>query len=160
MSVNYKNTIYRLITDKRSVPFNSNGTGTIETVGTAVKGTATLFTTEMPVGSWLTDEAHNEVRKVLDVESDTLAYVGQAFSVDIAAMTTPSIIHAKNAKPVSIALQIPSGQANGTVDGEVFPAGTSISCSKDSRDHSAARDLIDPFIVDATGSQMQILIQY
>ena len=39
---NYKNTTYELITDKRTVPFNANGTGTVVSLGINVTGTGTL----------------------------------------------------------------------------------------------------------------------
>lgn len=160
MATNYKNTKYFIVTGKQTVPANANGTGTIETVGKAVKGTGTAFTTEMPVGSWLVDESQDEIRKVISVTSDTLAYLDAPFTSDIAALTTPSIIEAKDTKAVSIAVAIPAGLAAGEIDGVAFAAGSSISFSKDSRDHSASRDLVDPLIVDGTGTTMQVLIQY
>lgn len=157
---NFKNSNYFTVTGKQTVPANANGTGTIETVGKAVKGTGTLFTTEMPVGSWLVDESQDEIRIVTSVTSDTLAYVSNPFTTDIPALTTPSIIAAKDAKAVSIAVAIPAGLAAGEIDGVAFAGGSSIAFSKDSRDHSASRDLVDPLIVDGTGTTMQILIQY
>jgi len=156
---NHKNTIYYLQTTKATVPASSTQSGTIQTVGKAIEGAGTSFMTEMPVGSWLVDLTQNEIRKVIGVDSDILAYVSNAFTIDIPALTPPDVIQAKDAKCVSIAGQVPSGAAAGLLDGETFPAGTSFSFSKDSRDHSSARDLVDPIIVDAAGTQFQILIQ-
>lgn len=156
---NYKNTKYFLVTGKQTVPESTSGTGTIETTGTAVIGTGTSFTTQMTPGAWLVDLGQDELRKVIKVASDTLAYVDVAFTSNIAALTTPNIIPAKNVGVVTIAGQIPAGQADGELDGEIFYAGTSFSFSKDSRDHSSARDLVDPVIVDGSGTIIQILTQ-
>lgn len=156
---NYKNTLYYIVTNKQSVPANADGTGTVSTVGVAVEGTSTLFTTEMPVGSWLVSESQDELRKVIRVDSDTRAYIDAAFTTPLSS-ATPSIISAKSSKAVSIAVAIPAGLAAGEIDGVAFAAGSAVSFSKDSRDNSSARDLVDPIIVDGSGTTMQILIQY
>jgi len=156
---NYKNTVYNLITDKRTIPYNANGTGTISTAGAFVIGTGTLFTTEMPRGSWLVDESQNEIRYVVAVDSDTKAILSQAFTVNIAALTTPSIIHAKDTNVVSIALSCPStASADPTIDGVSFPKGNTVSFSKDSRDKSGTRDMVDPIILDASATVTGVLI--
>lgn len=151
-----KNTEYNLITGKQSVPESSSGTGTISTDGIVVNGTGTLFSTEMPKGSWLVDLSQNYMCQVDRVDSDTKAYLLDSFPVDLSSVS-PDIIPMKIMNVVAISVQIPSGLTDGEIDGEVFPQGTSITFAKD-RDHSAHRDLIDPIIVDGTGTQMQILI--
>ncbi len=156
---NFKNSLYYLVTGKQTVPANANGTGTIVTVGTAVEGTGTLFTTEMPVGSWLVDMTQYEIRKVIRVDSDTRAYVSNAFTSDISTVA-PAIIPAAKAHPTAIAVSVPAGLTAGKIDNVAFAPGSAISFSKDSRDHSAARDIIDPIIVDGTSTTMQILILY
>ncbi len=155
---NFKTTIYKLITDKRTIPFNSNGTGTIETKGSAVFGTGTAFKTEMPAGSWLVVENDDELRYVERVDSDTKAFLSQGFTSDISAGATPSIIPRKDVNVVAISIQILSGLEDGEVDGEVFPNGSSMTFTKESRDKSGKRDVIQPIIVDATGTEMQVLI--
>jgi hypothetical protein len=157
--MNNKNSIYYVSTINQTVPLSTIQTGTIETLDSAVVGTGTKFKTEMPAGSWLVDLTQNEIRKVKDVESDVLAYVDAPFTLDLAALTALNVILAKDAKCVSIALQVPAGGAAATLDGYPFPAGTSVAFSKDSRDHSAARDLVDPVIIDASGTSVQVLIQ-
>lgn len=159
---NYKNTQYYLITDKRTIPFNSNKTGTISTSGKWVIGVGTSFSTEMPMGSWLVDESQNEIRYVEAVDSDTKALLSQPFTIDISGGTTPSVISRKDAAVVSIALSCPStASANPTIDGVSFPKGTTISFSKDSRDRSGKRDLVDPIILDAssTVTGVSVMIQ-
>lgn len=154
-----KNTVFYTTTVKQSVPLNSNGTGTITTAGKAVVGVGTLFKTEMPAGSWLVSESQDQVRQVIRVDSDTEAYIQEAFSSDLGS-AAPSIIHSEDAKCVSIAVSNPSGGAAGEIDGYVFAAGSSVAWSKDSRTTSSIRDLVDPIIVDASGTTFQILIQY
>lgn len=156
---NFKNTIYNLISNKRTVPYNSIGTGTVSTNGNAVTGVGTLFTTEMPMGSWIVDLAQDEIRYIYRVESDTLAFMTQPFTVDLAALTPLDRIPEDDAQCVSIAFSIPAAAAAGEIDGVVFPAGSTASFSKDSRDRSSKRDLVDPFIVDATLTTMLVLIQ-
>lgn len=156
---NYKNTLYYLVTAKQTVPANITKTGTAVTTGTAVQGTGTLFKTEMPVGSWLVDMSQYEIRRVIRVESDTLAYLDVAFSSNVSS-AAPAIIPADKAKPVTISVSVPASGSDGAVDNVALAAGTGLTFSKDSRDHSAARDIVDPIIVNGTGTTMQILIQY
>lgn len=156
---NFKNTVYFVSSTKQTVPASANGTGTIITSGKNVTGTGTSFKTEMPVGSWLVDLSQDEVRKVLEVLSDTEAILDHAFSVDLSS-AAPNIIPSKDAKPVSIAIQIVSGSGNGLIDGEVMYDGTSVSFSKDSRPQTNFNDSVDPLILDAASTVAQVLIQY
>lgn len=156
---NFKNTLFYLVTGAQTVPANIAGTGTIVTLGTAVQGTGTKFKSEMAVGSWLVSQSANEIRKIKSVESDTLAYMEQALSVDLGS-STPAIIPADKAKPVTISVSVPAGLTAGTVDNVALAAGTGLTFSKDSRDHSAARDIVDPILVNGTSTTMQVLIQY
>lgn len=137
--------IYASISDKRSVPFNSSGTGTIVTHGIAIVGTGTLFTTEMRVGSYLVDLAHNECRRVYRVDSDTLAFLEIPFSNDISA-SAPEIIAAHQAKVKSITLSTSDSCA---INGVAF-TGTFV-VSRYGNDRSSRSDLIEPIIVDASG---------
>lgn len=157
--INFKNTLFYLVTGAQTVPAHIAGTGTIVTLGTAVQGTGTKFKAEMAVGSWLVSQSANEIRKIKSVESDTLAYMEQALSVDLGS-STPAIIPADKAKPVTISVSVPSGLTDGVVDGAALKNGTGLTFSKDSRDHSAARDVVDPLIVDGSSTSIQVLIQY
>lgn len=155
---NYKNTNYAYITDKRTVPFNETATGTCSTNGERVDGVGTAFRSEMRAGSWLVDLANDEIRQVDRVESDTLAYLKQAFTSDL-TIGAFEIIKATETQVVSISIQIPSGAAgNAEVDGSTFPKGTSMTFSKGDRDGNKSKDFVDPIIVDATGTAAQILI--
>ncbi len=156
----HKNSFYDYISGNQTVPASTTGTGTITTLGKAVIGVGTKFATEMPAGSWIFNSASSpqEVRRVVTVTSDVLAYLSEAFTADIASIA-PKIIKQEDAKCVSIAVSIMAASANGVLDGKVFPAGASVAFSKDSRDSSSQRDLVDPLIVDASGTNMLILIQ-
>ncbi len=157
---NYTNENYDYISGNQTVPASSTKTGTLTTSKLKVTGTGTLFKTEMPVGSWIFSPTAfpQEIRKVYRVDSDTEAYLTNPFTVEITA-TAPNVIHAAKLNVVAISLQIPSGSPNGILNGKTFPGGSSITIAKDSRDQSGRRDLIDPVIVDANGTFVQILIE-
>lgn len=150
-----KQNIYADITDKRSIPFNSAGTGTIATHGNAIVGVGTLFTTEMPVGSYLIDLTHWESRKVYRVDSDTLAFLEIPLTNDITLGTTPQIVTASQAKVKAISLYT-AGACS--INNAAF-TGT-LSLNKAGNDRSSRIDLIEPIIVDATSTTMQVDIQY
>lgn len=158
--VNYKNTIYKYLDDvKTTIPESITGTGTIETIGTRVIGTGTAFRSEIRKGSWIVDLTQDEIREVDSVESDTVAYIKQAFSADLPALTLLDKISATETSVVAISAQVPSSAAaDATMDGEILPKGTSITFSKDSRDGNKSKDFIDPVIIDASGTTVQVLI--
>lgn len=145
--------IYAVISDKRSIPFNSNGTGTIATHGIAIVGTGTLFTTEMRAGSYLVDLASNEVRRVYRVDSDTLAFLEVAFTVDIVAGATPEIIANHQCKVKEVEL-VTAGAC--FIDGAAFTGTKKID--KLGNEKSGRPDLIEPFIVDASATTMSVTI--
>jgi len=165
MATNYKNTVfYQISNAKQTVPASANKTGTIETVGAAVKGTSTLFTTEMQVGSWLTSLAANEIRKVIKVESNTLAYLDHAFTVDIAAGVTPNVVKHSDLNIREVAIAIPlttSGgvaQAFGEVDGQPLASGLPVSFGKNSDIKDNFKSFVDPIIANATGTVINVTI--
>lgn len=158
MAANFKNTFYDSISGAQTIPVSANATGTVSTDSSAVIGTGTLFKTEMPVGSWLTSIAADEIRKVVSVESDVLAYLSDPFTVDLSAVT-PNVIHTSKLNIVAISISVPAAAAAATtVDGVAFPKGAALTFSKDGRSTSGVRDFIDPIVVDATGSTMLISI--
>ena len=147
-----KQTIYKTISDKRSIPFNANGTGTIVTHGIAVVGTGTLFKTELQAGSYLVDLTQNECRRVYRVDSDTSAFLEKPFTSDIAS-SAPKIITHIQAKVKEISLDTSSACF---IDGEAFTGILTLSRSGDSQ--STRRDLLDPIIVDASAGSMNVSI--
>ena len=157
MATNYKNSIYKNISGLQTVPESADGTGTITTQGTVVVGVGTRFLSEMPKGSWLCSLSATEIRKVVSVQSDTVANIEEAFTAELVAVA-PNIIHEDDTGIVTISVCIPSGEADGLVDGEVFPGGVSLTISKDGRMTSSTRDVIDPLIVDGSGTTMLITI--
>jgi hypothetical protein len=174
MASNNSNDIYDVITDKRIVPYASNGTGTIITQGTGVVGTGTLFEKEMPVGSYLVDLAHNEYRLVVRLsttDANTIAELDKPFTTDLGS-STPSIIHSKFAKPFEISVIIPvlnsSGSSNAsgfiinnrTATAKYFPVGVPYTPSKANRERSAVNDFIKPLIVDFSGTQGIVTVLY
>ncbi len=156
--MNFSNNTYDIITDNRSIPYNVAGTGTILTEGIAVVGVGTSFLSELQAGSVLVDLTQWEWRKVVNVENDLLAYIEKPFTIDIAALTTPEIIHKSKRSVVEISLEIKTANPAGLLDNKAFSGG--ITLSKADREGSAARDFIDPIIVDATGTFINVSLIY
>lgn len=145
---------YYLITDKQSIPSNVAGTGTISTHGLAIVGTGTAFQTELLAGSYLVVESAWEIRRVVRVDSDTLAFLEVAFTTDIVA-TAPSIISKAKANPVEIDLKTSDVIL---LDNSSFTG--ILNISKSSRDRSSRRDLLEPVMVDATGGSLAVNVLY
>jgi len=149
MATNYSNNSYDLVTDKRTIPFNSNKSGTISTKGKGVIGVGTSFLSEMPAGSVLVDESQDEWRRVVRVESDTIAYLEEAFTSDIAALTTPSVIDKKLLSVKFIKL---TTATNVTINTVAF-TGT-IEFNKLGQEDTIQRSFIDPIILAAGGNNV------
>lgn len=144
-------TIYEVITDKRSLPFNSSGTGTITTNEYAIVGTGTLFKTEMPGGSYLVDLTNDEVRKVVRVDSDTIAFLEKPFTSEFSS-DTPEIVAAWQCKAKEISIETEDACE---VNGAAF---TGILNLVKADIGSQRPNIIAPIIVDATGGSMNVLI--
>jgi len=156
MATNFKNTEYSLVTGNQTLPKSATASGTIETIGVAVKGTGTKFKTEMPQGSWIVDLSQSEIRRVVRVQDDTLAWFSHPFTADIAASTALEVIHERDTNVAALSAKAVGGAI--FIDGISLPEGESITFSKDSRDESAHRDLVDPIILDADGNSILALI--
>jgi hypothetical protein len=147
-----KQLVRAVITDKRSVPFNVAGTGTIVTHGIAIVGTGTAFSTELQAGSYLVNLTTNEAIKVYRQDTDTKAFLEKAFSSDISS-STPQIISKAKAKVKEIKL-VTAGACY--IDGVAF---TGTADYNKNGDHKSGRpNLIEPIIVDATGQSMTVEI--
>jgi hypothetical protein len=156
--MNYSNNTYDVITDKRSIPYSSNGLGTISTSGITVVGVGTKFLSQMPMGSVLVDLNSWEWRKVLSVTSDTEATLTKPFTIDLAVLTVPNIIHETKLNNVEISLKVKDTDPDALLDNKVFNG--ILTLSKASRETSSTRDFVDPIIVDASGTFMNVLIMY
>lgn len=140
------------ITDKRSIPFNSAGTGTIVTKERVITGTGTLFLTELPVGSYIVSETQNKCIKVVRVDSDIKAVLEYAFASGLTS-AAPSIIKAHQTKVKSITLNTSSANF---VNGGAF-TGT-MTITKGGNEGSRRSDLIEPIIIDSTAGATTVQI--
>jgi len=163
---NKKNTQYTLITDKRCVPFNVSGTGTITTTGIGITGVGTIFRTELKRGAYIYNASTSEVRMVVDIPSDTYAVMESPFTAELTAVTLPYIESYKsNARSISVMIPVTkqdltTANAWGFIDGQAYPPGVPITFEKANRIISGSMDCINPIIVDATGTQMLVGIEY
>jgi hypothetical protein len=154
---NRTDNIYEIVTTKRSVPLNSSGSGTITTKGQSVTGVGTSFTTQMPAGSWLVSLTGWETSKVIRVDSDTVAFIQNPFTVELSA-ATPQIIHNKIAKPKEISIEILSADPSGLLDNKTFKG--ILTLSKTGNGRSSSADLVDPIIIDGTGTSIKVSTIY
>lgn len=150
--------IYQVISDKRSVPFNTTSTGTASVTGRAIVGVGTLFKTELQAGSYVVLLSANECRKVVRTDSDTIAFLETPFSVNIGPGSPIQIINHWKTNPIEISLKIDDADPAGQLNGQSFDG--ILTLSKASRDRSARRDLVEPIVVDATGTSMKVNILY
>jgi len=149
---------YDIVDAKESIPKNEAGTGTISTFGEAVVGVGTAFLTDMIAGSYLVDLAQWEFRRVIRVDSDTVAFLEKPFTANIAALTTPQIIKKWKASPREISIKINSSDAAGLLDNQTFSG--ILTISKSSSDRTSQWDNIEPIIVDASGTSIKVAILY
>lgn len=160
MPTNYtKNQVYQLTT-LTSVPAPTTGTGTIETAGKVVIGTGTLFSTELPAGSFVLSLAAGELRKVVKVNSNTSAILDYAFSAPIAALSTLYFIPEDKTHIAEISAIAATGAGAFDINGVVWPEAVEYKASKANRERMSGVDFVDPIIVDGTGSTVKVSLIY
>jgi hypothetical protein len=161
MATNNLNLIPSVVSGQVSIPQSANGTGTIVTNKLGVTGTGTLFLTEMPAGSWIYQPTGNELRKVIEVQSNTYAILESAFTTEIAA-AAPAIIDNKKAKAkgyVFTALTAVGTMVDNTgTMVAVLPIGVPVPISKLGNDRTSRADLLSPTII-APGGGGSILVE-
>jgi hypothetical protein len=91
---------------------SANLTGTLTSTGKTIKGTDTLFRSELSPGDYLLNATADELQKVARIESDTLLYLDAALTTPISGATCKRIKN-DNMK----AMQIVFTTANGTIRG-------------------------------------------
>ena len=68
-----------------TIPLSTAMTGTLDSAGPTVTGTTTVFLTELQVGDYIYVPATKELRKVIQINSDTLLMVDSAFAAPLVA---------------------------------------------------------------------------
>lgn len=155
---NFTNNGYQVITDKRSIPFNQALTGTIQTKGVSLTGVGTSFISQLPAGSYIVNLGAWELRRVVRIQSDTSAVLDKPFSVDLPALTVGQCIPGDKASPFEISVEVEQENPAALLWNQTFKG--ILTYSKASRDRSAARDIVHPIIVDASGTQMKVSFLY
>ena len=150
------NTTFYVQTTKDTVPASASVTGTIETVGTKVIGTGTLFTSQFQIFDCVYVAAKSEYRIVQNIVSDTEMTLDSAFTTDVAAGGTPKLVKRFQCTKITVD-NIGAGLA--TIDGQTLGAGKSVVFEKQPYGSSRAiSDLLNPILVDATASNCNITI--
>lgn len=150
------NTNFYVQTTKDTVPASASVTGTIETVGTKVIGTGTLFTTEFQIYDCLYVAAKSEYRIVMNIVSDTEMTLDAAFTSDVAGGGTPKLINRFKATKIEVENV---GLGTATIDGQNLASGTKACFEKQPYGASRAiTDFISPIVLDASSSDCQVTI--
>lgn len=154
---NFTNTVPYKVTAKDTVPASVNGTGTIVTAGKGIVGTGTKFKSlgELQAGSYIVSLAADEIRLVLEIESDTFARLSQPFTSDLTS-ATPVIIRKRDLNIKTLSVGILSGASDGEINGSVLSNGTSEVFTKEGNSRSRKRDFVDPIIIDGTGTSITV----
>lgn len=150
---NNKNSIYYLLISSDVVPASQTKTGTIETHGINVIGTGTLFLSEVKPGDFIVDITNTEARKVTTRRDNLYLAIDSPFTSDLAAGTLLKVVRSR-AKEVSIANE---GAAAATVDGVPLPINSVITLPKSNKNPNGS-DFIDPLFVNATGTEVYVLL--
>lgn len=152
------------VSSTQTIPASANGTGTVTTNGIAVVGVGTLFKSEMPVGSWLYKTSTNELRKVIQVESNVLAYLEEPFAAVMASIAPAIIISTKvSVKQYTLTALVANGQmVDNTGTGVTnLIVGQPKTFSKTGNDRSGTEDLLKPIIViPGGGGTVEVDIVY
>lgn len=90
-----------------TIPVSDPLTGNVISQGKAVRGTGTLFTTQLSIDDHI--HAKNVVRKIDHIVSDTLLYVVEQFPTDISVSTAIRVCHPQTYKSIY-------AKSTGTVD--------------------------------------------
>lgn len=148
-----KNSHYTVVGSLDTVPASALATGDITTDGAQVTGIATLFLSEVQVGDWLFDKiTNNEIRRVTSIGSDTILYVDEAFSVDIAGAQAFRITRSVL---TFIGIGIPAG-ATGFIDNTAVTEKTSMNWSSADNQSGVANIFVDPVVIEPTAGNFLI----
>ncbi len=160
-------TIFLLDNVKATAPLNEVGTGTIATIKLGIIGSGTLFKSELKVGSYIIDFTNNQMKRVVEVTSDTTAILESAFGTDLAPSSQMDYIPAWKTNVREIAAIVPvykqdNTTANiwGKMDNIDTPPGIGVNFSKAQRDRSSGSDVVVPVIMDATGTQIFVTLTF
>ncbi len=145
---------YQITSTKTTVPALSLKTGTISTIGTQLIGVGTSFLSTLQKGDWIVDiVTNNEVRKVVAKFSDLVAQIDSPFSADIVAGAVFNVVRSRT-KHIQISN---SGSASATVDGTTMVQGETLTYGKAEKLPNGS-DFIDPLIIDATSTTIDVSI--
>jgi len=156
------NTLATRITTQTTYPTPVTQTGTISGAAnsTVITGAGTDFQGELEVGGWLWH--NNELKQILSIhakEMDVTTHQ-QILTIDSAFGSAPSTdtlnyIAPPEEREITLINDGAAGAAaDGTVDGQVFPANQTLTWFFQGNRNRTA----DPIEVDGTGTSIQVLI--
>jgi hypothetical protein len=126
---------------------SANLTGTLTAEGKTIRGTSTLFRTELSVGDYLLNPTNDELQIIEAIDNNTMLHVKEAFTSGLSA-TTCKRIKNKHLKELHIVF---AGTGPGTVRGATQATGgtwpVAIVWSQKNQDGG-----LDPQLVSAPAS--------
>jgi hypothetical protein len=140
-----------------TVPASASKAGDITSAGRWVAGVGTEFKSDKTIveGDWIF--AGGEIRRIERIVSDESIYLEEAFTADIAVATALEVVKASRAREISL---VNIGGATATVDGSNLIANASLSFDETMLYRGSQRDYPDPLVVDASTSDVDVLIVY
>jgi hypothetical protein len=111
-------------------PASSTKTGTITSTGTDVRGTGTLFLTEVRKGDYIW--CQNQIRKVTVIYNNTRLTVNAAFAPDVAAQALKTVRQVPNIKlSISNVDSVTAYLGTLTADAQILEPGQSVNYTSD-----------------------------
>ena len=154
-----KNHTKYILSSEDTVPASAPRTGTIEVAldSQFVVGTGTEFKSDKRIveGDWIF--ANGEVRRIERIISDESIYLEEAFTAAVDPATALLVTKASRAREISL-VNIGGGAA--TIDGSALAAGGALIFDETMLYRGVQRDYPDPLVVDASLSDVDVLIVY
>lgn len=149
------NRLYTIDNAIGTAPENNTLTGTVSSEGFWLIGTATEFFSEINVGDWIVNEGSDECLEVRDIKSDVLLQMHGEFTSDLSSATLKVIPRDNMAQYIIVEN---NGAAQGSIDGQPFRVGSRKDFGQLNPQGSRLAQ-VKPMVIDATGTQCDVVIQ-
>lgn len=146
---------YYIVTTDDLVPASTTWTGTVSTNGTTVTGSGTAFLTEIQRGAWLWNKAQHEVRRVVDIVSDTEMIIDRAFSAELSGANFEGVSK-DDAKVVYMEIENTGGTAT-TIDNVALASGSTFTNGRPNP-RGEVRKFCEPVHVDGATSNCTVTL--
>lgn len=149
--------IVAAISDKRTVPAPTAGTGTITTNGVYF---TTSAASQLQVGDWVVDESQDEVRRVVELnynEPTTKGKLNAAFSSDLSALSLQYVAVEDINGVYSISISADYG-GDAEVNGVALKDGSTLNFSVPEGAAQSGVNPMEPLVVDGTTNNVTAVV--